>query len=103
MYRVISSVNIFGNSLFQYLYKLYLYWGELFVTLTHICYLISLPEVVHDGVCCNVCTLSPITGTRWKCSECPDYDMCHSCYKIYRHVHSKTHSFTKIGTPGSLS
>ncbi|XP_052285967.1 uncharacterized protein LOC127881852 isoform X3 [Dreissena polymorpha] len=53
---------------------------------------------VHDGVGCDVCCERPIRGTRWKCRDCPNYDMCTSCYKNLRMFHDMNHSFKKINS-----
>jgi hypothetical protein len=36
-------------------------------------------EVVHEGVRCDGCKVSPIKGDRYKCSVCEDYDFCSQC------------------------
>jgi len=51
---------------------------------------------VHHGVTCDGCGVSPIQGIRWKCSVCPDYDLCEKCNKEGIH---KEHPFAKIVQP----
>ncbi|XP_055332393.1 uncharacterized protein LOC129584283 isoform X2 [Paramacrobiotus metropolitanus] len=34
---------------------------------------------VHRQVTCDVCRSTPITGIRFKCLTCPDYDLCETC------------------------
>lgn len=45
------------------------------------------PPTVHRGVFCNGCNDDSsgnfITGVRYKCSTCPDYDLCASCLEIH--------------------
>ena len=36
-------------------------------------------NVVHQGVTCDGCGLSPIVGTRYKCSIRDDFDLCEHC------------------------
>jgi hypothetical protein len=40
---------------------------------------------VHEGVQCDVCQAVPITGTRWKCSVCDNFDLCDPCQATGRH------------------
>ena len=50
------------------------------------------PELTHPGVTCDGCE-APIMGPRWKCSFCPDYDLCSQCKK--KGIHDN-HIFYKI-------
>jgi len=34
---------------------------------------------VHFGVVCDGCNQSPLVGQRFKCTVCPDYDLCEKC------------------------
>ena len=34
---------------------------------------------IHEGVKCDSCGKENITGVRYKCMECPNYDICESC------------------------
>lgn len=48
----------------------------------------SQPEnlPVHGGFICDGCEIGPITGTRFKCFECGDYDLCSACEPVtHRH------------------
>lgn len=37
------------------------------------------PVAVHHGVVCDVCDMSPIVGTRYKCAVRSDFDLCEGC------------------------
>lgn len=54
---------------------------------------------VHRGCACNCCGMVPIRGTRYRCANCTDYDLCESCES--QGVHIKTHVFYKIRIPAS--
>uniref|UniRef100_A0A8D0H6R0 Sequestosome 1 n=1 Tax=Sphenodon punctatus TaxID=8508 RepID=A0A8D0H6R0_SPHPU len=36
------------------------------------------PNIVHPNVICDGC-YGPVTGARFKCTICPDYDLCSTC------------------------
>ena len=52
---------------------------------------------VHRGINCNSCNQLPIRGIRFRCANCPDYDLCEQCEA--NEQHPKTHVFLKIKIP----
>lgn len=50
---------------------------------------------VHTRVSCDGCGAHPITGIRYKCSVCPDFDYCETCESKIDHPHV----FLKIKKP----
>ncbi|XP_071837816.1 E3 ubiquitin-protein ligase MIB1-like [Apostichopus japonicus] len=55
--------------------------------------------IKHDGTMCDFCRMQPIYGIRWKCAECPNYDLCSICY--HGDKHHLRHRFYRITTPNS--
>lgn len=54
------------------------------------------PEtVVHKNVKCDGCGKLPLTGIRYKCYECADFDFCEECEAKLEHPHN----FIKIKKP----
>lgn len=53
-------------------------------------------ESVHPGVQCDVCSMIPIKGTRYKSLDQHDYDLCQACMDTYT---NKTEQFTRIEHP----
>jgi len=49
----------------------------------------------HPGVVCDGCD-KPVTGFRYKCVQCPDYDLCGKCET--KGMHS-SHNMMRIATP----
>jgi len=49
---------------------------------------------IHDSVTCDSCQRCPITGIRYKCSVCNNYDLCEDCERAGKHNHS--HPMLKI-------
>jgi len=54
---------------------------------------------VHHGVSCDGCGLFPITGARFKCTVCDNYDLCSTCIDKKAEVHSASHSFHRFDQP----
>jgi hypothetical protein len=50
----------------------------------------------HRGVCCDGCGMHPIVGVRYKCMNCPDFDLCEGCEAQGVHDH---HVFLKLKQP----
>jgi len=46
-------------------------------------------------VICDGCESNPITGIRYKCAICPDFDYCEKCEETKEH----NHPFIKIRKP----
>ncbi|XP_076440202.1 E3 ubiquitin-protein ligase MIB1-like [Babylonia areolata] len=54
--------------------------------------------IKHEGTMCDTCRQQPIFGIRWKCAECPNYDLCSVCY--HGDKHNLRHRFYRIVVPG---
>lgn len=52
----------------------------------------------HDGVSCDNCGILPIVGFRYKCSTCPDFDLCSTCIQS-GHRHPSDHLFILMMKP----
>jgi Ca2+-binding EF-hand superfamily protein len=52
---------------------------------------------IHRGVTCNACDIKPIRGTRWRCSNCTDFDLCSDCHAVG--MHPRTHIFYEVKIP----
>jgi hypothetical protein len=44
-------------------------------------------EAVHENVQCNACGVVPIHGPRFKCTVCPNFDLCDACEQKGQHPH----------------
>ncbi|KAH8919998.1 hypothetical protein BT69DRAFT_445146 [Atractiella rhizophila] len=56
----------------------------------------AVPEVEHQATC-DFCQMK-IKGTRFKCLNCPDLDMCTSCFRGVKDLHP-SHNFVPITDP----
>jgi len=59
---------------------------------------LSQPQSVHARYICDGCSVAPIVGIRYKCSECPNFDFCETCEANLDHPHD----FIKIKKPKQL-
>ncbi|KAK4705812.1 hypothetical protein P7C70_g380, partial [Phenoliferia sp. Uapishka_3] len=55
---------------------------------------------VHSSVFCDNC-LSTIVGTRFKCTDCPNWDCCQVCLSDFASFHDSTHVLGEITKPGA--
>ena len=49
---------------------------------------------------CDGCNEYPITGPRYHCQVCPDFDFCQPCFE---HGQSHKHNFERIDDEGMLA
>jgi hypothetical protein len=54
----------------------------------------------HKGALCDNCKHDPIVGSRFKCTVCPDYDLCGKCYDAKAHVHHGFIRYSHVGSAG---
>ena len=52
---------------------------------------------VHMGIQCDSCGVQPIQGIRYRCANCPDFDVCEVCEAQQPHI--MTHIFYKVRIP----
>jgi len=65
--------------------------------------LITEMEVVpsfHPNVTCDGCGMNPVSGPRFKCKTCDNFDFCENCFY---NKNSHKHSFNRISEPGSAA
>jgi len=55
-------------------------------------------EAIHYGIICDGCGMHPIIGTRFKCYERDDYDLCQNCEK----TKDKQYVMLRIPEPRNL-
>jgi hypothetical protein len=51
----------------------------------------------HSGINCDICQEKPITGIRFKCRVCPDFDLCSDCEA--KNLHPTDHPLLKMRVP----
>uniref|UniRef100_A0A8C0C709 Dystrotelin n=1 Tax=Balaenoptera musculus TaxID=9771 RepID=A0A8C0C709_BALMU len=57
------------------------------------CYRLSAPEMVTHPVRCRICRNFPITGLRYRCLKCLNFDICQVCFLsgLQSKSHQKSH------------
>ncbi|PVU97752.1 hypothetical protein BB559_001923 [Furculomyces boomerangus] len=53
-------------------------------------------SIIHRGVTCDECNMYPVVGVRYKCTQCPDFDICENCEAKNSH---REHVMLKIKIP----
>jgi len=56
----------------------------------------DVPEQVHPNVICDGCDQSPLLGRRFKCMDCPNFDLCESCFSKRGGFHNPDHAWQEI-------
>ncbi len=64
------------------------------------------PVLIHADVTCDQCGSFPIQGIRYRCSMCPNYDLCENCLLVHENnqkklfsFHDVTHLFIRVASP----
>ena len=84
--HVARIVYLFYVSCFNHLFSIYIH------TLGNT---VVQDKVLHPRVTCDGCS-GPVYGTRYKCTVCPNYDLCERCKSMKRHL---MHPMTAIRSP----
>ena len=56
-------------------------------------------QSIHVGVMCDKCKQNPITGSRYKCQTCNNYDLCELCEEKNAETNEHPHNFIRIRNP----
>ncbi|XP_055589973.1 E3 ubiquitin-protein ligase MIB2, partial [Uranotaenia lowii] len=56
--------------------------------------------VKHPNIICDGCNKPGIAGIRFRCADCPNYDLCAACYG--NDVHDLEHAFVRYQTANSV-
>ncbi|KAM5269341.1 dystrotelin [Hipposideros larvatus] len=61
------------------------------------CYRLSATEMVTHPVRCRICRNFPITGLRYRCLKCLNFDICQVCFLsgLHSKSHQKSHPVTE--------
>ncbi|XP_066478088.1 dystrotelin [Tiliqua scincoides] len=67
------------------------------------CHRLSVTKMVTHQVTCNVCNSFPITGLRYRCLKCLNFDLCQVCFFTGQHSkpHKKSHPMMEHCVPVS--
>ncbi|EDW57683.1 protein ref(2)P [Drosophila virilis] len=41
--------------------------------------------IIHEGIECDSCKACPLIGFRYKCMQCPNFDLCQACESAHKH------------------
>lgn len=58
--------------------------------------------VIHERVECDSCGLSPIVGFRYKCIQCPNFDLCQRCEAKHKHSEHMMVRMPKENSPSII-
>src|SRR5436305_917467 len=61
----------------------------------------STVELLSHNVICDLCSMFPLKGYRYKCKICMDYDVCSGCISSVYKEHNEEHDYLSIPQPSS--
>ena len=57
---------------------------------------VSVNSSIHEGIKCEKCKICPIIGERYKCSVCPNYNLCSKCEEKNFDLNEHPHDFIRM-------
>jgi len=57
----------------------------------------------QPGIACDGCSRPVVAGVRYRCSMCPNYDLCENCIQPGTCRHDPTHLFYRLEAPSKHS
>jgi hypothetical protein len=58
----------------------------------------DFPLTTHKGIICDHCKAKDFSGVRFRCLDCPNFDLCDNCIN-FTDIHNSNHSFQQIKEP----
>lgn len=62
-------------------------------------------KIIHQNINCNGCDQQNISGIRFKCDNCLDFDLCYNCFSSKKEckAHKSSHQMISILSPLNLN
>lgn len=52
--------------------------------------------IIHNNIKCNNCMKKDISGIRYLCGNCNNYNLCDQCINFSNQIHPENHFFIRI-------
>lgn len=67
----------------------------------HLFHMLTNENQLHSQIWCDNCGRSSLVGSRYKCVDCPDFDLCQKCIRHVKDIHTPGHWFNRYDKASS--